>query len=341
MGNNQDAGYSQDVFLINALRNISTEYIVVSPAPSKSEGMFTVISACNGTTVVIWKPSSSGYVHWHTVNINRLETFTFRDNTDPTGYKIISDKPVSVQAGSEKDRIGARISRIDHMCVSLAPVSYYGGTDYYIIPITIRNNPGAYHVRVVAVHDLTVVSDLKNSGVHIATLNAGQYHENGPVISETYVTALRCSKPCIVMQYNMGPDYDSTMNVDAFQMWIPSFHQHINHINFITPHNEDDTAMQNTLVILTWSAVTTEILVDGTSVNDWVEFWPGSDISYVSVSVDDGEHDIVYNGDPQYGFLAWLYGKDGADIDAYGTLLGAETGKSTIIFCWCLYSDRQ
>ena len=136
------------------------------------------------------------------------------------------------------------------------------------------------------------------------------------------------------MQFNMGPDYDGTANIDVFQMWIPSLHQHIRYVNFITPHNEEDTAMQNTLVILTWSAVTTEILVE--SVNDWVEFWPGSDISYVSISVDDGEHDIVYSGDSQYGFLAWLYGKNGADIDAYGTLLGVETGKGGDLFCWHL-----
>ena len=138
------------------------------------------------------------------------------------------------------------------------------------------------------------------------------------------------------MQFNMGPAFDDTPNTDPFQMWIPSLNHHIKYINFITPHNEFDTAMQNTLVILTWSAVTDEILVDGASVNDWVEFWPGSDISYVSVSVDDGEHDIVYNGDHQYGFLAWLYGKNGRDIDAYGTLLGVEAGKCAIVFCWYL-----
>ena len=138
------------------------------------------------------------------------------------------------------------------------------------------------------------------------------------------------------MQFNMGPDYDGTANIDAFQMLIPSLHQYIKYVNFITPHNEDDTAMQNTVVILTWSAVTTEILVDGTSVNDWVEFWPGSDISYVSISVDNGEHYIVYSGDSQYGFLAWLYGKNGADIDVNVTLLGVETGKGADLFCWYL-----
>ena len=138
------------------------------------------------------------------------------------------------------------------------------------------------------------------------------------------------------MQFNTGPGYDNTANINAFQMWIPSLLHHIKYINFIRPHNEFDTAMQNTLVILTWSAAADEILID---VNDWVEFWPGSDISYVSVSVDDGEHDVVYSGDSQYGFLAWLYGKNEPDIDAYGTLLGVETCKCVIVYYWSNYKS--
>ena len=213
------------------------------------------------------------------------------------------------------------------MCVSLPPTTYYDSTDYYIIPIRIRNNPGAYRVRVVAVYNSTIVTDLMNSESQIATLYTGQCHENGPVTSGLSVMALRCSKPCIVMQYNMGPAFDSTANTDTFQMWIPSLYHRTNYVNFTTPHNEDNTAMQNTLVILTRSVVASEILVDGASVDGWVEFWTGSEIAYTVVSVGDGKHDIVYNGENQYGFLAWLYGKDGTDVDAYGTLLGVRTGK--------------
>ena len=223
MGNNQGGGSTQDVFLVNALRDISIQYLVVSPEPRRNNGIFTVICAYNGTSVAIWKPSPSGYVHWKTVELNRLDTFTFMEKTDPSGYKVISNRPVSVQSGSEKERISARMTYIDHMCVSLAPTLYNGGADYYIIPITIRNNPGAYHVKMVAVYNLTVVSDLKNSGNHIATLGAGQHLENGPVISGTPVTVLRCSKPCTVMQFNMGSSYDGTANIDGFQMWIPLY----------------------------------------------------------------------------------------------------------------------
>ena len=191
IGNNQGGGSTQDVFLVNALRDISIRYLVVSPEPKKHEGVFTVISAYNGTILAIWKPSASGYVYWKTVELNRLNTFTFRENTDPTGYTVIGNRPVSVQAGSEKDGIGAEKTRVDHMRVSLAPVWYHGGADYYIIPITIQNNSGTYLVRVVAVYNLTVVSDLTNSGDHIATLNGGLHLENGPVISRPHVMALR------------------------------------------------------------------------------------------------------------------------------------------------------
>ena len=333
MGNNQLRGWSGDVFLFNALWDISTEFLVVSREPVYDNAVFSVIAAYDGTTVNIWRPSTSGYIHWQILHLNRLETFTFKEETDPTGYKIISNKTVSVLSGSQTDVVGSGTSG-DHMCVSLPPTTYIDQTDYYIIPITIRNNPGAYHIRILAIYNFTVVSDLKNADNQIATLSEGQYHESGPVASGTFVTALRCSKPCIVMQYNMDASYDGTPNIDGFQMWIPSLHHRVNYINFITPHNEYDTAMQNTLVILTWSAVTTEILVDGVSLNNWVEFWPGSEISYAVTSVIDGEHAIVYRGDPQYGFLAWLYGNNAGHDDAYGTLLGVRTGKAT-----CKYSS--
>ena len=87
-----------------------------------------------------------------------------------------------------------------------------------------------------------------------------------PLILGTPVTALRCSKPFKVMQYNMGPTYDNTANIDTFQMWIPSLYHCINYTSLITPHNEDDTAMQNTEIISTWPAVSSKILVDSASV---------------------------------------------------------------------------
>ena len=279
MGNNQLFGWSGDAFLVNALWDISADFLVVSREPMINNAVFSVIAAYDGTVVDIWKPSTSGYVRWQVVTLSRLDTFTFKEVTDSTGYKIISNKAVSVQSGSECDVIAPGIKGGDRMCVSLPPTTYFDYMDFYIIPITIRNDPGAYHVRVVALYNSTIVSDLKNSGKQIVTLNSGQYHENGPVTSETPVTALRCSLPCIVMQYNMGPAYDGTENTDSFQMWIPSLYHRINYIHFITPRNEEDTAMQNTLVIITWSTVKTEILVDGASVDGWVEFWMGSEIS--------------------------------------------------------------
>ena len=328
MGNSQLGGNSQDVFLFNVLWDTSTEFMVVSREPTERNALFSIIAAHDSTTVEIWKPSASAFENWKTLTLNRLETFTFKEKYDPTGYRILSNKAVSVLSGSQTDVIFPGMNGWDHMCVALAPVTCHQGVnDYYIIPITIRNNPGAYHVRVVAIHNATIVSDLKDFYYVIAELHAGQYHENGPVSSGTPVTALRCSKPCIVMQYNVGPAYDNTANIDTFQMWIPSVQYSVNYVNFITPHNENDGAMQNTLAILTWSAVVNEIFVDGAPVSGWNNFWTGSETAYATVSVSDGEHNVIYLGDPQYGFLAWLYGKHGSDTDAFGTLLGVETGE--------------
>ena len=47
MGNNQLRGWSGDVFLVNALWDISTEFIVVSREPTNNKAVFSVINNNN------------------------------------------------------------------------------------------------------------------------------------------------------------------------------------------------------------------------------------------------------------------------------------------------------
>ena len=256
-----------------------------------------------------------------------MDTFTYMNDADPTGYLIISDKPVSVLSGSKHASIDQSDIHSDHMCMALPPVSLLGGLDYYIPPIAIRVDHGAYHVRVVAAIDFTVVRDMGTISGQMVQLNRGEYYEFGPVTSGLPVRAIRCSRPCLVAQYNMEPDYDNTQYSGPFLMWIPSMSYKTKYVTFMTPHNELDQAMRNEVAIITWFVVTDEIYLDGAIVTGWTQFWSDSEMAFTTVAVNDGSHDIRYGGADDFGFLAWLYGYDEGDWDAYGTVIGCEHSK--------------
>ena len=326
MANSQMNGWSQDVFLINSISEKSTKFLVMSRESVYGPAAFSVTPFDDGTNVDIWKSSAVGYSLWQSLTLNRMDTFTYINDADPTGYLIISDKPVSVLSGSKTASIGQTDIYDDHMCMSLPPTSLLGGLDYYIPPITIRVDPGAYHVRVVAAIDFTVVQDMVTV-TQIVQLNRGQHHEFGPVISGQPARAIRCSRPCLVAQYNMEPDYDNTQYSGPFLMWIPSMSYKTKYVRFMTPHNELDRAMRNELAIITWSAVTGDIHLNGETLTDWTEFWSGSEMAFATVVVNDGSHNISYDGAGDFGFLAWLYGDDPGDWDGYGTVIGCKHSK--------------
>ena len=223
VGSNQLDGWVQDVFLINAMKEYSSEFLIASkmPANQMKDSTFTVICVSDDTTITIWINFGSGYVVWQSLTLNRLETFTFSEQSDPTGMKIVINKPVGVQSGSSQDTIVTGMNGGDHMCISLPPSSRLS-LDHFITPIAIRNNQGGYHVRVIAAHANSVVSDLLGINAELATLRGGMYYELGPVTSGLMVRALWCSKPCLVVQYNMGPACDGTVYTDTFLMRVPS-----------------------------------------------------------------------------------------------------------------------
>ena len=213
------------------------------------------------------------------------------------------------------------------MCVSLPPTGFLGGTDYYVPPISSRKDAGAYHIRVVAAMDSTVVLDLMAADTQFVVLNCGEHHEFKPVTYSHPERAIRRSRPCLVAQYNTEPEYVNTQYSGPFLMWIPSINFKTKYVKFVTPHNEFDQAMHNTLAIVTWFAITDEVYLDGVTLTGWTEFWSGSEMAFLTVTVNDGNHEIIYDGTDGFGLLAWLYGYDYRDYDAYGTVIGFEVSK--------------
>ena len=324
MGSNQLNGWIHETFLVNAIKDYSREFLVASKMPAylTKNAVYTVICASDDTTITMWKNSGSGYVVWESLTLNRLQTFTFSEHSDPTGMKIATNNPVGIQSGSLFDTIVKGMNGDDQLCISLPPTSRLS-LDHFITPIAIRRDPGGYHVRVIAAYDNTVVSDLLGMNTVLATLSGGTYYELGPVLSfGPKVRALRCSKPCLVAQYNMGPAYDGTVSTDSFLMRVPSTDfAVISRVILSTPRRYPNIVMTSKLNIVTWSSLASAVRLDGVGVSGWVAFSSDSPMVYVTTSVNDGQHEIWVEGG-SFGFVAWLYGYRPGAAEAYGTIIG-------------------
>lgn len=313
---------SGDVFMLNALTSQSTDFIIISKSPDFTEATFSVISSEDDTRVTIYYNPGTGYVIRDEVTLNYLQTFSYTGSDDPTGFKVIANKPIGVESGSVCDWVGG-IMWGDHMCISVPPVHTLG-LEHYIVPLTLRNNPDAYTVRTVAAEDDTELMDL-TSGTSLTTLNQGDHYDTGPLTVSPYAMALACSKPCLVAQYSFGRNYDlGTM--DPFLLLINPIESFITRAIFTTVSYRlvDPTrpTFSNRLAIVTKDADTASLLLDGSSISStWTPYNDGSGMMYTTVNLEDGEHTLLCTG-ASCGFHAWLHARHLWWYTAHGTDVG-------------------
>ena len=334
LGSNQIQGDSQDVFMVNALTEASTSFMVAgfdictTPGNVCGNNVFSFVAASDNTEARIYKPFNSDYVLYATKTLARMDTYTVPQPPDVSGFIINASKPIAVLSGNSVNTIGMNATGAgDHLCMSLPAINQQGSgwKNYYVPPIAIRPDPRAFYVKVLMLHDSTDAYDVAE-GILPPTLNRGQFREIGPVTSGDPVGKILCNNPCLVAQFNMGPGYDGEVNIDSFLMWIPPIDFKTKFVRFVTPRNENNSPMENKLMIVTWSKVKHLFCVDNANIGEWTEFATDADMVYKSMSMTDGVHEVAYvNATDEFGFLAWLYGKDPGLKEAYGTWLGGTT----------------
>ena len=188
-------------------------------------GSIVAVSGVDNTKVTFQDPTGKVWSR----TLGRLQTYTHtvtarRD--DLTGYMINSNKPVSLFSGTKNNHVLGY--REDPMYVSLPPVAFWG-TTYFIAPILERHQPAGHATRVIAIEEMEV-RDLK--GGMITTLNAQEFHESRPVEHGDVGGGIKCSRPCLVVQYVLGKNYDRG-NVDCAMRLVPSVESYVGWILLI------------------------------------------------------------------------------------------------------------
>ena len=195
---------------------------------------FGVVASENNTVITV-TPSVTTLnrlagLPYH-VTLQQGQTYLLKNTTptpdsDLSGSRVSSDKPIAVFAGHRAATIpAAAVCCADHLVEQLPPVNAWGKR-FATVPFATRTKGDFF--RFVAAEDDT---DVYLNGALTHTLNAGQYFER----LLTVKTEIISTKPIMVAQYATSVLFDPSSVSDPFLMIVPPYSQFLNHYTISTP----------------------------------------------------------------------------------------------------------
>ncbi|MFA6571543.1 MAG: IgGFc-binding protein, partial [Bacteroidota bacterium] len=306
-------------------------------ATSSTPSQFAIVANQDSTAVTIYPTDETEFNGYSIQNIllNRGDVYLVQAsiqmsalNTDLTGTKIHSTKPISVFAGHQRATVPLTSSNSpsrDCLIEQMPPIKTWG-KNAFLIPYFQPDNItsiGTDIYRILSGYDGT---EVKINNVPIGTLNEGEFYE-GKLLNPANVVS---NKPILVGQFKKTSGYSSATNIgDPFLMIIPPEEQ------FMTSYRVINTQAyeyfqnypqaiykkvyteQYITVVCPQNGVST-ILIDGYPV-DYTQFKkiPNSNFSYEHFRVSDGVHTLSSNA-VRFGIYVYGYG----EANSYGYVGG-------------------
>ena len=300
---------STDMFLGLPTGILGTEYVNLGYKNVNSNGttQFGIVGVEDTTTVTITPSVTTGsrtagipYI----VNLGQGDTYQLANNNsspaDLSGTIISSDKPIAVFGGHRCANIpNSGTLACDHIVEQLPPASAWG-ENFITVPLATRFNGDTF--RMLASEDNTNVSV---NGVLVATLNAGELHEQ--IIDGS--ASITSDNPILVAQYSNGTTFDGVTS-DPFMMLIPPFEQFLADYTISTPASGFSANFVN---IVTSDAGVGLVTLDGVAIpaGDFTAIGT-SGFSGAQVSISLGSHHLSSS----LPFGVFSYGYD--SFDSYG-----------------------
>ncbi|XP_013407310.1 IgGFc-binding protein-like [Lingula anatina] len=264
------------------------------------------ITPPNGTDIIVMGRSKSSTT---VITLNRLETIQIQSNSDVTGTRINSSKPLAVMSGNECANIPCGVHACDHLVEQMYPVDRWGYT-FTVVPSAYRQSGDI--IRVVGSTDDTVV-DI--TGVPRLVLHKSEFYEF-KVLKDAPVF-VNASKPIMVLQFTQSQDTDH-LRSDPYMMVVPAIEQFSSSYTIATA-NLPDKVYKNFINIVIKNSSKEDLRVDGAALNGvtWLTI-PGTDFTAAQLSVTAGTHRIEHISPIQtfsvfsYGFARYVsYGYPG------------------------------
>ncbi len=262
----RQAEASDDTARLLPVSELGTRYLINAYQSSlpNEPSLYAVIATEDGTTVRAGRPCGAGP---DVTVLNRGQVWQvfcgWRDvPNDVTGAEITSDRPVAVLAGNSDAWVPTTHLSGDFIVEQMAPVVSWG-RDFYVVPSPLgpRAVPGAHDiVRVLASGPGTVVFDDGGLRVPFAVAGAGAFFD-APVSSPVRITA---DVDVDVQQFATGVEMSDMgdpfmASVPAVTHWGPGARAYI----------PAYYTLGNFLTIMTESAATGSVRLDGAPVTGW------------------------------------------------------------------------
>ena len=217
-------------------------YFAVSVSTNvNADGSVVIVGTANQTIVNITVPVSdiikiSNSTDWslltpgtlYTYEIQRLQIMHIAAfDTDLTGTKVTTNKPISLFSGVECSVIPSLIENCDNLMEQIPPTELWG-TVYYFAPLASRTS---YTIKIIAAYNSTTVDIYCNYTVNsYYIVNAGEF------INVTYDNQEFCgvnaNQVVLVTQFSHG--YDSDSQGDPMMTLIPATSHYVNSITSST-----------------------------------------------------------------------------------------------------------
>ena len=204
----------------------------VTISPSQSVTLPQDAQSSTSPTISILAGSS------HDILLNRMQTFLIgRAESDLTGTRIVSSKPLTVISGHEC----ASIPEYEPFCEPLAehiPPTTTWGKSFLLAPFG-RRDVGQYYRIIASMDNTTFTVTCNNFSVsNTSTITgAGNFHEF--FTSSTTYCSLISNKPVLVAQLGVGRHQDSDTSGDPIISIVPSINQYDNNYTFSTLNSSD------------------------------------------------------------------------------------------------------
>lgn len=171
--------FTTDAYLALPVDIQSTKYIIPSFKPSYTS-LIGIIAIHDRTTIFVtfqfadrrssFRFRGRNYRHRDTISVvlNRLQSFQISHNTDMSGTRIFSTRPISVFSGNECANVPFDKGYCDHLVEHIPPVNTWGQR---FITAPLAGRRGGDFFRIMAANQST---DVRINGKYIDTLGEGK-----------------------------------------------------------------------------------------------------------------------------------------------------------------------
>lgn len=309
---------SCDGFLALPVSGLGTDYYTVSFFPPDHKTQLSLVALYNDTqvNVTLRLPTRPGvYIKWNGIDytnspnrntipivMNELDTVQLQDNSDLTGTRVTSNRPLAVFTGNDYSRVSSSNPTsgllASHLVEQIPPVSAWG-REFHVVPLP--ETETGYFLKVVASSNNTTVTISNASADWQLQMmgNAGDFRTSY-FTNQSFVT-IRATKPVLLAQFA-----SSSVTSSPTMMVVPPVEQYKSSYSFST--GEDNSTEHFLLLVVDLSAVP-RLQLDNQLVSQtgWTQIFNNSRYWGSYIRVTSGVH-VVTQLD-RIPFAAYLYGQ--------------------------------